>query len=1175
MGSVYRGHHRETGVEVAIKLIDRAIGEQDRQDFHREVQAHTGLVHPGIVYLFEYGTVPREIEVRAGDELSEASPYVAMELADEGTVRDHMPLGEWPAVYRIVVQVLDGLAHAHARQVIHRDLKPENLLVFGRDDSPDRIKLADFGIAHALTEESTRATDQLASASGTPYYMAPEQTHGRWREFGPWTDLYALGCITWELVCGSPPFQGETAIETMLKHAEAPRPDLRPRFPVPDELEAWIHRAMALEPGDRFWRPADALEAFELLGRPRSSPARGAEGEPRGTAPTDRFDSAALASTQAATLEATRTERAATTLDLDRAPDQTDASPPAEPDDPDRVGDRVVPETWRKRQTDEVPSPLVGTGLGLFDLRETPFVDRDAERDRLWEALRAVERTEEPRVVLVVGESGAGKSALVDWMATRAHELGAVNVMRAIHTRGADARGEGIVGMVKRRLRGYKLDRGEFYEYLLEYLPELPESEVDQETDARALTEFVHPTGDEESVGGPRYRIASLGQKCALVSRLIRRYGFHRPPFIQLDDAQWGDLAMRLVSGVLDGAIDPPAALFAMTLRSDIVAERAHLAEQVEAMSRHDQCIRLDLAPLETDHHRQFVHRLLPLDDPLAERVTDRTEGNPLFAKQLLGALVEAEHLEAGPEGFRLADEASLQLPDDIHQIWLRRLARMIDDLTDCERDEAWRALEWATALGREVDRAEWRAVGAELDLPGRELRDELIERGLAERTDQGWAFAHALLVDSLERHAREHDRWEAHHRRCVELLETVYSEGDRHTAGRRADHWLAAGEPEQALEPLRQEVERTVELGDHAQGREVIDRRRRALDAIDAPADDPRRLENEFEAARFALVGGNDPSEVIESIRQTRRRAEATGEDRLIAQARCVEATSLRKGGNYQAASSCMQIAAESARRVGDDADLPRVLQEWGWIAFMNGRLDSAQKIFSESLHHAERAGDTFRQTGVRRGLATVAGMRGETERAVELFEHSLQQARQAGYRMIVSNCLNGLGDLARFEDELERARECYRRAQTVAEELNQLVSAAVSHANLAQVELAAERFDLAKQRCTEAERRFEDLGRLSTHRELVRLLRAGHAAGVGDWRNVDPVLARLEKRGWPEDALLVNDPPWLLELVGRFAAQHGQRERAERAWRLAADLWHKLDNDEAARRLRDEIGR
>ncbi|MEZ4462402.1 MAG: protein kinase [bacterium] len=111
---------------------------------------------------------------------------------------------------------LHALAHAHARDLIHRDIKPANVLI-RQGTLGAQYVLTDFGIAHAAERQTrTFGSDQTASshedASGTPHYMSPEQFTGLWRDYGPWTDLYALGIVAWELMTGTPPFRGSNVV---------------------------------------------------------------------------------------------------------------------------------------------------------------------------------------------------------------------------------------------------------------------------------------------------------------------------------------------------------------------------------------------------------------------------------------------------------------------------------------------------------------------------------------------------------------------------------------------------------------------------------------------------------------------------------------------------------------------------------------------------------------------------------------------------------------------------------------------------------------------------------------------------------------------------------------------------------------------------------------------------
>jgi len=194
MAEVWRGLHQKRGLPVAVKVISQRDGRHSNA-VRQEIRAAARLEHPGIIGLLDYGEVGADAAAASQGQLLEGAAYMVMELANGGTLRSfNAPLG-WPTTLRTLLSLLDALAHAHARGVIHRDLKPSNILVF-KDDSEGHytLKLSDFGIAHAVDPDSEGLTPgQGGRVAGSPAYMPPEQFRNSWRDYGPWTDLYALG----------------------------------------------------------------------------------------------------------------------------------------------------------------------------------------------------------------------------------------------------------------------------------------------------------------------------------------------------------------------------------------------------------------------------------------------------------------------------------------------------------------------------------------------------------------------------------------------------------------------------------------------------------------------------------------------------------------------------------------------------------------------------------------------------------------------------------------------------------------------------------------------------------------------------------------------------------------------------------------------------------------------
>lgn len=275
MGEVFRGVHVTQRVPVAIKVMtaERARVERYRSSFRREVQAVARLDHPGVVTVFDHGEVDADAARASRGALSEGEPYLVMELAPQGTLAALRPPLPYAPVRPVLLELLGALAHAHARDVIHRDLKPANVLVTGEGEAP-RVKLADFGLAHALDRDG----DDPGGLAGTARYMAPEQFERRHRDLGPWTDLYALGCVAWELLTGRAPFAGQTLRALAAQHLEAPAPPLPAGCDAPPELDAWLQRLLAKRPRDRFAFAADAAQALAAIvaGEGPAAPREGA-----------------------------------------------------------------------------------------------------------------------------------------------------------------------------------------------------------------------------------------------------------------------------------------------------------------------------------------------------------------------------------------------------------------------------------------------------------------------------------------------------------------------------------------------------------------------------------------------------------------------------------------------------------------------------------------------------------------------------------------------------------------------------------------------------------------------------------------------------------------------------------------------------------------------------------
>jgi eukaryotic-like serine/threonine-protein kinase len=247
VGAVYRARNRETGQPAVIKLLQaQSAAEPELQlRFVREVAIAEKLDHPNIVRHYDCGLCDDQI-------------YFAMELVECGTLKDVLrrrgTLG-WREAVAVAIQVCDALEHAHRLGIIHRDLKPANLFLA----ADGKVKIGDFGLARDLNSHRLTMEGQTV---GTCRYMPPEQIAGEDELTGA-VDLYALGCLVFEMLVGRPPFDGDTVIQVFEAHLYSePTPLVSLVRDCPQDLSELVLALLAKQPDER---PQEAVEVRAAL----------------------------------------------------------------------------------------------------------------------------------------------------------------------------------------------------------------------------------------------------------------------------------------------------------------------------------------------------------------------------------------------------------------------------------------------------------------------------------------------------------------------------------------------------------------------------------------------------------------------------------------------------------------------------------------------------------------------------------------------------------------------------------------------------------------------------------------------------------------------------------------------------------------------------------------------
>ncbi|HEX3758160.1 MAG TPA: protein kinase [Kofleriaceae bacterium] len=280
MGAVYLAEHALLGRQAAIKVLLREMSH--RPDlvtrFFNEARAATAVKHPGIVEIYDFGYA------------ADGSAYIVMEFLQGESLASRLrrtgPFLESRAA-ALCRQVAGGLGAAHAKGIVHRDLKPDNIFVVPDADiaEGERPKILDFGIAKLASEQSAgQSMTRTGMVMGTPAYMAPEQCKGA-GQVDARSDLYALGCILYEMVSGRPPFVAEGAGEVMALHIFSAPPPPRAFAPVSAALEQVILRALAKDPDHRFRSAEEMAAALQAVQPSGAFPRAGATDATRAMLP--------------------------------------------------------------------------------------------------------------------------------------------------------------------------------------------------------------------------------------------------------------------------------------------------------------------------------------------------------------------------------------------------------------------------------------------------------------------------------------------------------------------------------------------------------------------------------------------------------------------------------------------------------------------------------------------------------------------------------------------------------------------------------------------------------------------------------------------------------------------------------------------------------------------------
>ena len=523
---------------------------------------------------------------------------------------------------------------------------------------------------------------------------------------------------------------------------------------------------------------------------------------------------------------------------------------------------------------------------------------------------------------------------------------------------------------------------------------------------------------------------------------MLRRASRERATIVVLDDVQWDALTLYFVEYVLDYAEGDLPLIFVLLAQEEALAEREAERAHLELMRERDEIDVLRVGPLPREEHQNLVASLLRLDSELTENIASRTNGNPLFATQLVGDWVRRGVLTVTKRGFTLREGAQAELPDDIYAVWRARVERAVQDLPDGRT-----AMEVAATMGLRISVAEWRKACEflRLDVPNDFLeamtRAQLLDGREIDAEGNGWfSFFHGMLRETLIRGARERSVLAHLHGAVADALRPEINRGRVDLAERLASHLRTANRLSEAVRPLRLAAEVRRQRGDYDRALALLDAHARTLVDIEARDSHTEWGENLLTRAEIHWKQGS------------LTRASRVADEALV----------------YTNRSKVAPLCAR--------ADYIR-----GYLDVQQGRLEASTDRLFESAQAFDLLGLRKESARALRGLAFLSYRRGNRKVAHSIYQVSLETCRAYEDDHGAAASLAGLGFSSPTSPHGDPAR--LREALAIFERIGDLYGVASTLNNLA--ECVRKSRDSTTPRADEAEALYQARRRgLSPHR-------------------------------------------------------------------------------------------
>jgi serine/threonine protein kinase/tetratricopeptide (TPR) repeat protein len=1139
-GAVFHGRDLLLDEVVAVKVVRRAMAlhRRFRARFTREVATAARVPHPNLVPLRDWG------------RCEDGRPFVSMAFAEGGNLASL--LGRNPSLDELVHllnDVLDALGAIHARGMVHQDLKPQNVLLHTAAEGGIRAWVSDLGEANSLLS----LVQDRREVGGTESYMAPEQLAADAQEMGPWTDLYAVGLMLYEALCGRPPHTAEGRRELLQQRLDPPPPATTPDgAPLPAALEAVLENLLDPEPRQRYDRAADARRALE---RALVEVGTGVRLKPlrRRRPVQEALSTGPVLPTGEAPFSGVLPRQ-----DTTRGVPRWNQVPPS------AMPERPPPPEGRHGEL----------SVSLCTLRDLPLVARDAERQRLWDLAREVFERSEPRVVLIVGDSGTGKTRLVESIAQNLEEGGFMETV-GLRYHAPPTLEDGYRGAVQEILCPWYSTRRTLARRLTRWLAR--DRQAPPETVAAEAEILARWCGHLEVDEAPVNAAVGL----AYLYRHLDARAWRGGAALILDDVHRASVqgdGLDIARALLDGTVGERPVFVMATLSAEAARANPAITRRIERLVDRGATL-LSLAPLDLEATRLLLRETLPLEEDLADAIAVTCVGNPLAVRLLLQDWAHRGYLvEGANRRVRLAEELRPQslLPSRIEQLYRSSLQAAVQAGEDPEATAE--ALAVLALAGPEAPLPVVRAgseVGLDSLLASGVVRiagnHVVFEHGVVERTARELA---AALPDAWRIHAEIAAAWRA-------LGETGTLDVDFYVGS----HEWKAGEAEDAAGRLIRSARQLHEQGLAGHSLRVA---RFAFEAAEASGSAALRQEARRRLAEILV----DTRDFVGAEELLHEALVLDPMDRLLrARIALLQSRVAMGRGDLASARKALEQAVGPFTTFQDREGLLDVAHGRAVLERQAGDPRGAARHFREALRHLRRdprrevlllsglieallmSGEHRDIEGYRQRLVQVARESGDTRnlaqsshtvgiinlcrRRLDVAERSFQTSSALsstlGAHQLHLNCQNSLGEVARFRGQLDVAARHYRKFAEYAEEEGMMASAAVGHVNLAMVALSSRDYR-ALESCVRNAARCVEGAPAHWVRVPISLLGALLAATRGDELLAR---ARLDEAMVQGLANLRSADLYLpLHLLAEHASSAGWSGLAQSAARLAIEL-------------------